>query len=84
METINFERLDKAIEYYISKNNNDPYIFMNEDTANVIESEVEKEFGFNPADVNSNIKLKNGTKALYCGYKVFINNDLKLGIVELR
>lgn len=84
MNTIDFDRLDSAIETYIVQNNNCPYIFMSEDTASAIENEVERQFGFSASDSNSNIKLKNGTKALYCGYKVFIDNDLKLGTVEVR
>ena len=84
IKTINFDMLDNAIESYTSKNNNDPYLFMSEDTADEIEMAVEKEYGFKATDINSNIRLKNGVKALYCGYKVFIDDDLKLGIVELR
>ena len=84
MDTINFDRLDSAIDNYVIQNGSYPYIFMSEDTASAIENDIEKQFGFNPSDSNSNIKLKNGTKALYCGYKVFINNDLKLGTVEIR
>lgn len=89
MTTINFDKLDNEIREYVQCNGNfDPYIFMSEDTANAIESEVQVEFGFDVKDANSNIKLKsdikNGVKATYCGYKIFINNDLKFGIVEIR
>lgn len=82
--TINLDKLDSEINEYISQNGNfDPYIFMNEDTANAIRQEIGADIL--DKDVNLNAKpLKDGIRATYCGYKVFINNDLKLGIVEIR
>ena len=87
--TIDFDKLDNEIREYVQRNGNlDPYIFMSEDTANTIESEYEIECGLNVKDINSNVKpkgdIKNGVKATYCGYKVFIDNDLRYGIVEIR
>ena len=89
ISTINFDKLDNEIEEYVQRNGNfDPYIFMSEDTANAIESEYEVEFGFSTKEMNANVKpkgdTKNGIKATYCGHKVFINNDLRYGIVEIR
>jgi hypothetical protein len=55
IKTINFDMLDNAIESYTSKNNNAPYLFMSEDTADEIEMAVEKEYGFKATDINSNI-----------------------------
>jgi hypothetical protein len=57
---------------------------MSEDTMKAIVKEVKNEFDLDVTDINSNIKPSNGIKAEYCGYKVFIDNDLKLGIVEIR
>jgi hypothetical protein len=85
MTTINFDKLDREIEEYVSLNCSfNPYIFMSEDTMKAIVKEVKNEFDLDVTDINSNIKPSNGIKAEYCGYKVFINNDLKLGIVEIR
>lgn len=85
MSAINFNKLDDEIKEYVRCNHDfDPYLFMSEDTANAIENEVQNEFGFDVEDDNSNIKLKDGAKATYTGYKVFINNDLKFGIIEIR
>jgi hypothetical protein len=59
---------------------------MNEDTARAIESEV----GVNDIIIDNDTlanKIKNtkgGIYATYTGCKVFINNDLKFGIVEIR
>lgn len=77
MTTISFDKLDKEIEQYIRQTGrHDPYIFMNEDTANAIADEFQNDF--------SNVRLKDGKQAIYTGYKVFINNDLKFGVVEIR
>lgn len=76
MGTINFEKLDKEIEKYINLTTNfNPYIFMSEDTA----KEIVKEAGGNLALIDTS---KSNTT--YRGYRVFINNNLKLGIVEIR
>ena len=56
---------------------------MNEDTANAIRQEIGADILYK--DVSLNAKpLKDGIRATYCGYKVFINNNLKFGIVEIR
>ena len=87
--TIDFNKLDNEIGEYVKRNGNfDPYIFMSEDTAEAIKNEYEVEYGLDVKDINSNVNpkgdIKNGVKAMYCGYKVFINNDLRYGIVEIR
>lgn len=83
--SINFDKLDKEIQEYIGRTGNfDPYIFMSEDTANAIANEFELEFGIPVTDTYSNVRLKDGIKATYTGYKIFANNDLKFGIVEIR
>lgn len=85
MATINFDKLDNEINEYIKCNDGfAPYIFMSEDTANAIAKEFEIEFGIPVTDTCSNVRVKDGVKATYTGYKVFINNDLKLGVVEIR
>lgn len=85
MTTINFDKLDKEIEEYMRQTLIDePYLFMSEDTANAIANGFEVEYGIPVTNAHSNVKLKDGVKATYTGYKVFINNDLKLGIVEIR
>lgn len=87
METIiDFDKLDRQIrEYKMLHQFDDPYLFMSEDTAKRIEVEV----GANNIIIDndtlaSKINNTNGVYATYTGYKVFINNDLKFGIVEIR
>lgn len=78
VNAINFEKLDNEIEAYVNCNCNfDPYIFMSEDTAKAIRKELLSDIvGFNPENTTKNVT--------YCGYKVFIDNDLHFGIVEIR
>lgn len=83
MTTVDLAKLDSEITKYINQNGNfNPYIFMNEDTINAIEKEndIDAEYLKDP-QLKSKYK---GTIATYCGYKVFINNDLRFGMVEIR
>ena len=76
--TVDLSKIDDEIEAYVSMNGNfDPYIFMSENTAKAIENEIEVE-------VRSVDLPKPKGYATYSGYKVFCNNDLKFGIVEIR
>lgn len=84
--TINLSRIDEEITRYVNLNGNfDPYIFMNEDTAKAIENEVgAHDIEVGGVDLPSKRNTKDGVCATYSGYKVFINNDLRFGIVEIR
>lgn len=83
---IDFGMLDNEISKYVNINGNfDPYIFMNEDTAKAIENEVgTHDIVIDDIDLPNKRNTKDGVCATYTGYKVFINNDLKFGIVEIR
>lgn len=82
VQSININKIYKEINEYILQNNCfEPYIFMNEETIEAIIKET-------PVTENisdSSPKLKHdGVIGAYAGYKVFINNDLSFGIVEIR
>lgn len=75
-------RLTKEIVRYVNENEEDPYIFMNKKTIDDLEyiaplGSYEK---FNPCEN----KMRSGVIAMYRGFKVYENNDLKYGEVELR
>ena len=83
--TIDVGKIDEEITKYVNLNGNfDPYIFMNEDTASVITNEVGVDIVIDSNDLPHKRNAKNGISASYAGYKVFINNDLTFGIVEIR
>lgn len=74
---VNTSILDNEIAEYLKSNKEFPYIFMNEDTANAITSDE--------AIPNiKNVVYKNGIVGRYCGYKVFLDNYLNFGEVEIR
>lgn len=83
---VDLSRIDDEITKYVNLNGNfDPYIFMNEDTAKAIENEVSaNNVIIDGVDLPNKRNIKNGISATYSGYKVFINNDLRFGIVEIR
>lgn len=82
---IDLSKIDNEISKYININGNfDPYIFMSENTAKAIENEVGAHDIVIDDDLPNKRNTKDGVYATYTGYKVFINNDLKFGIVEIR
>lgn len=86
VSTVNLDVLYDEIEDYISCTGNfNPYIFMSEETARAIEKELPPVKWLNPS-LKSQYKDKNSkyTDATFAGYKLFINNSLRFGIVELR
>lgn len=56
---------------------------MSNDTANTIAEMIMPSDEFSTMNINSNRKLS-GIKVEYCGYRVFIDDKLKLGEIELR
>ena len=81
VKTINIDKIFEEIDNYImTTGETNPYIFMNEDTSKAIDNEVGIVKWIDPS-AKSNYK---GIEATFTGYKIFINNDLKFGIVEIR
>ncbi len=80
---INFNKLSEEICEYTMLNGEEPYLFMHINTFQAIVAELHLKTFFDPVYA---IKAFEGTdvKALYEGCKVFINNDLHFGIVEIR
>lgn len=88
IKTIDLNKIDEQIKEYkmLHTFHDDPYLFMNKDTARRIEIEVGSNNIIIDNDTLAN-KIKNtkgGVYATYTDCKVFINNDLKFGIVEIR
>lgn len=80
VQSINLNKIHKEIDEYILQTNCfEPYLFMSEKTIDAITKE------YNIAYTDSSLESKTrGVKQTYTGYKVFVNNDLKFGIVEIR
>jgi hypothetical protein len=83
VKTLDINKLDNEIENYIHiSNNKNPYIFMSDATADSIAQH------YDPIDIYSNVKLgvkdRCGCWGSYVGYKVFVDNSLKYGEIEIR
>ena len=73
---VNDYALDSNIDRYMSKTQEEPYIFMSEDTMKVLAKELG--WDYKPVQYSSNVVGE------YFGCKIYYNNDLKFGEVELR
>lgn len=75
---INDEELIKGVQKFEVEHNKNAYLFMNQETLNELaifyELNVDVEFN----------KNSNGIVASYSGRRVFQNEDLKFGEVEIR
>ena len=77
VKTIDIDKIfDEIVNYALNTDEEHPYVFMNKDTVAAIAREIEI------PNVND-IKL-NGIVARFKGYKVYLNNDLTFGEVEIR
>lgn len=79
VRTIDFEKLDYEIGLYQAINEEtNPYLFMNKDTVYAIISSYKI---FNTCLYENR---SDDCKGYYRGHKVFIDNDLEFGEVEIR
>lgn len=80
VQLINLNKIHTEINDYILQTGcSDPYLFMNEKTL----EEITKEYLLTYSDSSLKSECK-GKKGAYSGYRVFVNNDLKFGTVEIR
>ena len=81
LKSLDLEKIDKNIKIYESKTGNKPYLFMNKDTIYETFCECNENFVTKKEFEFLNLYGKTGT---YAGYKLFVNEDLEFGEVELR
>lgn len=80
VEKINLEKLDYELKDYIVHRKESPYIFMNKNTLKAIGDTISVRVGQFIHDE----KYKDAELCMYLGYRVYINNDLDFGEVEIR
>ena len=81
VKTIDVDKIVEEIDNHIRTTGEfSPYIFMSEDTMKAVEGGLPEVKWADPS-LKANYK---GKQAAFTGYKVFTNNDLKFGIVEIR
>ena len=78
LKYMDLEKINKNIKIYEDSTGKEPYLFMSNETANAVCKQATSYLGtlfpYKPNDVLT----------LYDGYKVFPNNDLEFGEVEIR
>lgn len=78
---IDYLQISKTTSVVQSLTNREPIIFMNGETADRIKVDLEKNLTIYKDSSETN---NNGYIARLEGYKVFIDNDLKYGEIEVR
>lgn len=82
---INNEELNKAIDEYVKKYSQHPYLFMNGNTNNALANEYALESSIKGRDVNElNKEYPKGYLSTYHGYKIFKDPTIEDGKVEIR
>ena len=82
VNALDLNKLNREIDIYISKNNEvNPYLFMNKATIDALPTDTDDDF-INL--VNKANAMLNGIAGYYYGYKVFKDDSLNFGEVEIR
>jgi hypothetical protein len=76
---LNLKELQEAISRFSVLENKCPYLFMNVDTLDALE----KQSNLKPLNMPNNIP-SNSVICKYHGYKVYLNDSLMFGEVEIR
>ena len=83
VKTLDFGKLDYEIDGYMAMTGEkNPYLFMNKDTVDAIASDHEA-ICVRPYEAIF-ATHREDRKGYYCGYKVFMDNELKFGEIEIR
>ena len=83
VRTIDFGKLDYEIDLYQAMTGEtNLYLFMNKDTIEAMTRHYEA-VCIRPYEAARTARNED-CKGYYCGYKVFVDNDLKFGEVEVR
>ena len=77
VKSLDESKLQEELHIYLHEQEKDPYIFLNRETIKELGRSIKIEC---PLHMSSN----NSVVVKYYGFKVYENNDLKYGEVELR
>lgn len=86
---VNNRALNEAIYYYEAINDGElPYLIMSSATADQMIEEINKYCNFPdlmvPTTKESKVQYPEGRLGIYMGCKVFCDEDLKLGVIDVR
>ena len=82
VKQLDTEKLNEKIAYFVYENGHDPYIFANNTTLEALKKSYEQEMMFTSFDGKKTICK--GLIGKYHGYKMFEDNTLDFGEIELR
>ena len=79
LKTLDYNNLNKNIAYYREEYGRDPYLFMSDTTANAIMEDTKR-----TVYVTKPFEPTGGYVGRFEGYRIYKNEDLEFGEVELR
>lgn len=86
VEKINVDKLNTKVAEFVYREGHEPYIFANKETLEALIKPIEQELNFITSPTGS-IRIYVGKSCLvgkYQGNKMFEDNTLKFGEIELR
>lgn len=84
VDKINVNKLNTKIAEFVSKEGHEPYIFANKETLESLIKPIEHELKFVSAATGITTSFKRCFIGKYLGNKMFEDNALKFGEIELR
>ena len=84
VENINVDKLNTKIAEFVYREGHDPYIFANKETLDALVKPIEQELKFVSVTTNVTTSFKCCLIGKYQGNKMFEDNTLKFGEIELR
>ena len=84
IKQLDTEKLNEKIAYFVYENGHDPYIFANYATLGALVKPYEQEMKYVEFVNGGVIKKAEGLIGKYQGYKMFEDNTLDFGEIELR
>lgn len=84
VDKINVDKLSMKIAEFVYREGHEPYIFANKETLNVLVKPVEQELKFVSATTGITTSFKGCLIGKYQGNKMFEDDTLKFGEIELR
>lgn len=84
VDKINVDKLNTKIAEFVYKEGHEPYIFANKETLDTLVKPVEQELKFVSAATGIVTSFKRCLVGKYQGNKMFEDDTLKFGEIELR
>ena len=86
IKQLDTEKLDTRIDKFMTVNNYDPYVFTSKETISVLISHETDDLGDKLSKLIFDYMFlkEQGYSCMYQGYKMFEDNTLEFGEIELR